>query len=180
LLWERFSRITENENRFHFRTGGYSIPKPVSSTDQGLPPNYRTVLDVVEEAGAGSHLTAQEIWVRARALQPRIGFATVHRGLIRLYELGAVMKIDVPGEPSAVYEPAANPHAHFRCTECGSIADLDYAVPARTVRALAERHGVAIERETVTFSGRCADCARAAGRRVSLASAGRRPGFIGV
>jgi Fe2+ or Zn2+ uptake regulation protein len=130
----------------------------VSSIDQGLPPNYRTVLDVVEEAGPGSHLAAQEIWVRARARQPRIGFATVHRGLIRLHELGAVMKIDVPGEASAVYEPAASPHAHFRCTDCGSITDLDFAVPRATVRALAQRHGVAIERETVTFTGRCAGC----------------------
>jgi Fe2+ or Zn2+ uptake regulation protein len=116
------------------------------------------VLDVVEQAGPGSHLTAQDIWVRARALAPRIGFATVHRGLIRLHELGAVMKIDVPGEASAVYEPAASPHAHFRCTGCGAIADLDYAVPAETVRELALRHGVAIEREAVTFTGRCAGC----------------------
>ena len=138
--------------------GGYPIPKPVSSTVQGLPPNYRTVLDVVEEAGPGGHLTAQEIWVRARALQPRIGFATVHRGLIRLHELGAVMKIDVPGEASAVYEPPASPHAHFRCIRCGAISDFDYAVPAQTLRRLAERHRVAIEREAVTFSGRCANC----------------------
>jgi len=42
---------------------------------------------------------------------------------------------------------------------CGSIADLDFAVPAGTIRALAQRHGVAIERETVTFTGRCANCA---------------------
>ena len=140
-------------------TGGYPIHTTVSSIDQELPPNYRTVLDVVEEAGPGSHLTAQQIWVRARARQPRIGFATVHRGLIRLHELGAVMKIDVQGEASAVYEPAASPHAHFRCTICGSIADLDYAVPPRTLRALAERHGVTIEREAITFTGRCAACA---------------------
>ncbi|MEA2786836.1 MAG: Fur family transcriptional regulator, ferric uptake regulator [Candidatus Eremiobacteraeota bacterium] len=130
----------------------------MSSIDQGLPPNYRTVLDVVEEAGRGSHVTAHDIWVRARALQPRIGFATVHRGLIRLHELGAVMKIDVPGGASAVYEPAASPHAHFRCTVCGAITDLEYAVPAQTVRRLAERHGVAIEGEAVTFTGHCADC----------------------
>ena len=130
----------------------------MSSSVQALPPNYRTVLDVVEEAGPGSHVTAQEIWVRARALQPRIGFATVHRGLIRLHELGAVMKIDVPGEASAVYEPAARPHAHFRCASCGAIDDLDYSVPPQTLRALAERHGIAIERETVTFTGRCAAC----------------------
>jgi Fe2+ or Zn2+ uptake regulation protein len=158
LLCEPFSRITECENRFHTRAGGSSIPKPVSSTALGLPPNYRTVLDVVEEAGPGSHVTAQEIWMRARALQPRIGFATVHRGLIRLHELGAVMKIDVPGEASAVYEPAASPHAHFRCDDCGAISDLEYAVPAQTVRRLAERHGVAIEGEAVTFTGRCASC----------------------
>lgn len=136
----------------------------MSSTDQAaprdpaLPPNYRTVLDVVETAGPGSHLTAQEIWVRARALQPRIGFATVHRGLGRLHELGAVMKIDVPGEASAVYEPTASPHAHFRCTGCGAIEDFAYALPAETVRALAERHGVAIEHEAITFTGRCKRC----------------------
>jgi Fe2+ or Zn2+ uptake regulation protein len=127
--------------------------------DGALPPNYRTVLQVVEQAGPASHLTAQAIWMRARALQPRIGFATVHRALIRLHELGAVMKIDVPGEASAVYEPAARAHAHFRCTACGTIADLDYTVPADTIRELAERHGVAIERETITFTGRCANCA---------------------
>jgi Fe2+ or Zn2+ uptake regulation protein len=144
----------------------------VSSTVQRLPPNYRTVLDVVEDAGPGSHVTAQQIWVRARALQPRIGFATVHRALTRLHELGAVMKIDIPGEVSTVYEPAASQHAHFRCTGCGAITDLAYAVPAQTVRRLAERHGVAIEGEVVTFTGRCASCGLAeAPARLRIAQA---------
>jgi Fe2+ or Zn2+ uptake regulation protein len=116
------------------------------------------VLSVVDAAGPGSHLSAQEIWVRAREIQPRIGFATVHRSLLRLHELGSVMKIDVPGEASAVYEPAASPHAHFRCTDCGAIHDLAYAVPAATRRALAAKHGIAIDDETVTFAGLCGDC----------------------
>jgi Fe2+ or Zn2+ uptake regulation protein len=116
------------------------------------------VLQVVEEAGPGSHLTAAQIWERARSLQPRLGFATVHRSLIRLHELGDVLKIDVPGEASAVYEPAAGQHAHFRCTRCGAIHDLDFALPAATLRQLSADHGVAIERETVTFSGICAAC----------------------
>ena len=120
-----------------------------------LPPNYRTVLDVVRQAGPASHLTAQEIWQRARGAQPRIGFATVHRALIRLHETGAVMKVDVPGGASAVYEPAASPHAHFRCTVCGAISDVDYVVPAPAVHELAVRHGVAIDFEEVTFMGRC-------------------------
>jgi Fe2+ or Zn2+ uptake regulation protein len=135
-----------------------ALAAPSKGPEPALPPNYRTVLEVVDAAGPGSHLTAQEIWVRARALQPRIGFATVHRGLIRLHQLGAVMKIDVPGAASAVYEPAARPHAHFRCAACGAIDDLDYAVPPQALHALAERYGIAIERETVTFTGRCAAC----------------------
>ena len=129
------------------------------SSATALPANYRTVLDVVADAGRGSHLTAQEIWMRARVVQPRIGFATVHRGLLRLHEMGAVMKIDVPGEASAVYEPAAAPHAHFRCVGCGAIRDLAYAVPKATVRALAAHHNLAIDAEAVTFTGRCARCA---------------------
>ncbi len=120
-----------------------------------LPPNYRIVLDVVEHAGPGSHLTAHEIWLRARGTQPRIGFATVHRALIRLHEGGAVMKVDVPGGASTIYEPAAGPHAHFRCTVCGAVSDIDYAVPRATLRELGRRHGVAIDFEDVTFTGRC-------------------------
>ena len=124
-----------------------------------LPPNYRTVLDVVDSAGPGSHLTAQEIWRRAREVQPRIGFATVHRALARLHEGAAVMKVVVPGGASTVYEPAASVHAHFRCAACGAITDVDYAVPGTTLREIARRHGVAIESEEVTFTGRCAACA---------------------
>jgi Fe2+ or Zn2+ uptake regulation protein len=137
---------------------GYTRSLPMSTTELALPPNYRTVLDVVEEAGPGAHLSAQAIWLRARDRQARIGFATVHRGLARLHELGVVLKIDVAGEASAVYEPAARPHAHFRCTVCGSIADLDYAVAPHALADLALRHGIAIERETISFAGRCKDC----------------------
>jgi Fe2+ or Zn2+ uptake regulation protein len=125
----------------------------------GLPANYRTVLGVVEQAGMGTHLSAQDIWLRARTLQPRLGFATVHRSLARLVELGAVMKLDVPGTAGAVYEPGGSPHAHFRCTECGAIADFAFAVPADALRALAAEHHVAIDSETVTFTGRCQNCA---------------------
>jgi hypothetical protein len=75
------------------------------STPQ-LPANYRVILDVVNEYGAGRHATAQEVFMRARELRPGIGFTTVHRGLARLHELGHVLKLDITGEGSAMYEPA--------------------------------------------------------------------------
>jgi Fe2+ or Zn2+ uptake regulation protein len=128
------------------------------SSDQRLPANYRVVLDVVNAIGPGSHATAQEIYIRARARQARIGFATVHRSLARLSELGYVLKLDIPGAPSAIYEPATAPHAHFRCTACGAIADLDFALPQATRETIAAQHGMRIDHEAVTFAGTCRDC----------------------
>jgi len=130
----------------------------MTTTELVLPPNYRTVLDVLVDAAPGTHLSAQEVWLRARERRPRIGFATVHRGLTRLHRLGAVMKLEVPGEASAVYEPATTPHAHFVCSACGQLADLDFALGEETRRELAARYAVEIEHAAVTFTGRCAAC----------------------
>jgi Fe2+ or Zn2+ uptake regulation protein len=131
----------------------------VAQTVRRLPANYQAVLDVVQAAGPGSHLSAQQIWERARAAKPRIGFATVHRGLARLHRAGSILKIELPGEASTLYEPAVHPHAHFRCTGCGALNDVDYEVPAAATDELGRRHRCTIDAASVYFSGRCAACA---------------------
>jgi Fe2+ or Zn2+ uptake regulation protein len=130
----------------------------MSSSTPRLPDNYRLILDVVNEYGAGRHATAQDVFMRARALRPGIGFTTVHRGLARLHELGHVLKLEITGEGSALYEPVTQTHAHFRCTACGAVADIDYASDDRTRAALEARHGLAIRGESITFSGLCRSC----------------------
>lgn len=127
-----------------------------------LPRNYWTILEAVRAVEPGQHLSAQDVYLRARAVQPKLGFATVHRGLARLQELGYVLKLDVPGAASAMYEPAASPHAHFRCIDCGTIRDVEFRVPDQQIAALAAQLGVQIAAESTTFSGRCAACAGAA------------------
>jgi Fe2+ or Zn2+ uptake regulation protein len=124
-----------------------------------LPRNYLTILDAVASAPRGEHLTAHEVFVRARTAQPKIGFATVHRALARLGELGHVHKVDVPGAASAVYERMAEPHAHFRCTRCGRIQDVAFSVPHEMLTALAAQHQLEIAAESTTFAGCCAHCA---------------------
>jgi len=130
----------------------------VARTGRSLPPNYQAVLDVIECAGPGSHLSTYQIWERARKVKPRIGFATVHRGLARLHGSGSIMKIDPPGEASTFYEPVSHDHAHFRCSSCGTIDDLAYEVPMTTIAELGQRHGWTIDAASVYFSGRCATC----------------------
>lgn len=124
-----------------------------------LPKNYALIRDVVYEDGRGTHRTAADIYLAARNRRPRLGFATVHRGLIRLCALGEIHKIDVPHGDAAWYEPPSPPHAHLLCDGCGALVDVEYAIPERTLRSIAEREGVRIEAETVTFRGLCRGCA---------------------
>jgi Fur family ferric uptake transcriptional regulator len=129
-----------------------------SSVQPSLPKNYQLIYEIVEEGGAGCHLTPAEIYAKAVERRPGIGFSTVYRGLVRLRDLGLVSELYVPGVDAATFEPSGPRHAHFRCTECGGIEDVPYAIPARTIRALALEHGLQIESERVTFEGRCKAC----------------------
>lgn len=131
---------------------------PVPAAQPPLPKNYRLIYEIVEASGIGRHLTPSQIYAKAYRRRPGIGFSTVYRGLERLRDLGLVSELHVPGADSAAYEPSGPRHAHFRCSACGAIEDVEYAIPARTLKTLGLAHGLSIESERVTFAGRCAAC----------------------
>ncbi|MBV9718480.1 MAG: transcriptional repressor [Candidatus Eremiobacteraeota bacterium] len=131
-----------------------------SSLQPSLPKNYALIYDIVKKSGVGCHLTSAEIYGKALERRPGIGFSTVYRGLARLRDLGLVSELSVPGADAATYEPSGKPHAHFRCSECGEIEDVAFAIPSRTIHALASQNGFKIDSERVTFIGRCSACAR--------------------
>jgi len=122
-----------------------------------LPKNYELLLNIVESVPA-THQTVYDVFVEARRRQPTIGYATVHRGLTRLCELGAILKVDMPGAEAAWYEPAAAPHAHLLCDVCHRVSDVAYQMPAALLADIAERGGVEIGSEIVVFRGRCHTC----------------------
>jgi len=125
---------------------------------QRLPKNYALIRDIVLEDGRGTHRTAHDVYVAARARQPQIGFATVHRGLIRLCELNEIIRVEVAHGEAAWYEPPAPPHAHLLCDACGALVDIEYATSDRILRSIADREGVRIGGEVLTFSGLCRNC----------------------
>jgi Fe2+ or Zn2+ uptake regulation protein len=126
-----------------------------------LPKNYALVRDIVAQSGHGSHQTASDIYLRARKLKPSIGLTTVHRGLTRLSEMGEIMKVQLADADAAWYEPVTQAHAHLLCRRCGSISDVGYATAARTLQSVADRAGVRIDGESITFRGLCRRCAGA-------------------
>jgi Fur family ferric uptake transcriptional regulator len=129
-----------------------------SASRAPLPKNYQLIADIVNESGPGRHLTMSDVFARAAAQRPGIGYSTVYRGLVRLRDLGMIAEIVVPGADSATYEPVGPRHAHVRCVACGSIHDVAYAISPRVLRTVARETGFAIDSGDVTFTGRCEAC----------------------
>jgi len=123
-----------------------------------LSKNHRVVLDVVREQGHGRHLSMAELYELARVARPGIGFTTVYRALLRLRDQGLVAEITLPGAGAAFYELANDPHAHFRCTDCGRVDDVPFTLHDAIVSDLAAKIAAQVSAATVSLEGRCANC----------------------
>lgn len=80
----------------------------------------RAVLEALREAGG--HLTAEELFTRAREKLPGISRATVYNNLHALEEEQCIRRI--AGRDADFYDKAYEPHPHLICTRCARITDL--------------------------------------------------------
>ena len=69
------------------------------------------------------HMTAEEIYLRARERMPSLARGTVYRNLGVLAEEGKIRKLEMPDAP-ARYDRTHSPHPHLVCERCGCVEDL--------------------------------------------------------
>ncbi len=126
-----------------------------------LPPNYQLVYEVVRAQKPGVHAAAGDVFARAKAVKPSLGYSTVYRALDRLCELRLVLQLHVPGFNAALYEPARSEHAHFVCRGCGRIEDIECALPVGQIASAVAARAGEIDDITLTVHGRCGACREA-------------------
>ena len=74
-----------------------------------------------------NHPGADEVYARVRGRLPRISLATVYRNLELMASKGLIRRLD-PGAGSRRFDPVVQTHGHFRCTACGRLEDLPFAL----------------------------------------------------
>lgn len=104
-----------------------------------------------------SHPTAAQIHERLSAGRSGVSLATVYRNLELLVAEGRVREVPCERGP-ARYDGNVEPHHHFSCEDCGSIADVGLPTPRGLVSRLARDHALRAERVSITFHGRCPAC----------------------
>jgi Fur family transcriptional regulator, peroxide stress response regulator len=123
--------------------------------DCRLTPQRRAVLVAVRDSH--DHLSASEIWERARALQPRISFATVYNAVRYLCDAGLLLHIPF-GDGASLYDARTDRHDHALCTRCGHIVDFAAPFVKDIAARAASETGFTATEICVTMRGTCPDC----------------------
>lgn len=106
------------------------------------------------------HPTASEVFMRAKHQMPGISLATVYNCLETLSQSGLVKQVNVAREASR-YCPNLRPHAHFFCSRCQEVYDIDLRREASAVTAWDLPEGSTVDHVDVAMKGLCPKCSSA-------------------
>jgi Fur family ferric uptake transcriptional regulator len=109
-------------------------------------------------AGRG-HVSAEDLFQRARAKQPHVGFATVYRTLKHLSQCGLARELDF-GDGRVKYEPEFNRqhHDHMICTQCGTYIEFMNPQIEELQEQVSKKHGFKITSHRMQLYGLCQKC----------------------
>jgi len=120
-----------------------------------LTAQRRVVAQTLE--GIHVHLTAEQVYQRARARLPEISRATVYNTLNQFCALGEVREITLDDGPKRYDPNAGQHHQHLICERCRTVRDV---IPRGAVALpQKERHGFSVGTVEVVFRGLCPACA---------------------
>ena len=112
------------------------------------------ILNVLQ--ASHGHLTAEEIFVRARQTMPNIARGTVYRNLKLMEQSGEVGRLEV-SDGSDLYDRTPTPHGHLLCDGCGTLSDVPVV---GLVKELETAIGTEVRGYQLTIRYLCPACRR--------------------
>lgn len=110
---------------------------------------------------AAGHLKVEELLERVRAVDARVGQATVYRTMKLLTECGLAQPRQF-GDGHTRYEPTLphddEHHDHLICTRCQQIVEFVDREIERLQEQIAARHGFTLSDHKMELYGLCAGC----------------------
>ncbi len=130
----------------------------MSNTDiknLGLTRQREVVLQVIREAD--DHLTANEVFDKAKGLLPTISFATVYNSLRFLKDAGHIAEVNF-GSGASRFDRKLTRHDHAICNKCGKLVDLELDFPGELIQTAAAASNFTPETLEFTLRGLCPEC----------------------
>lgn len=127
----------------------------VNIKDLGLTKQREAILQVIRDEP--EHLTANDVFDKAKQILPGISFATVYNSLRYLKDAGLIAEISF-GSGASRFDSKLTRHDHAICSKCGKLVDMELDLPAELVNRAAEFSRFKLESLELTLRGLCPDC----------------------
>lgn len=116
----------------------------------------QAILDLL--AASPEHMSAEEIYQKARKTQPNISLGTVYRNLDTLSEQGVIIRTSF-ADGKARYEMAGmDHHHHLICLQCGEIKDLVQCPMAPALQTELQEADFEVVQHQFEVYGYCRKC----------------------
>jgi len=125
--------------------------------DRGLRRTNQRSAIIGAAFSSNEHFTAEELLVRARAIDRSVSRATVYRTLPLLVESGLLRELDLGGG-TAVYDPnfVERPHHnHLICVDCQKIIEFEDTNMELLENCMARRLGFSPTNKSVKIEAHC-------------------------
>lgn len=126
---------------------------------KGLKNTNQRMLILKEFLEQASHLSTEELYLKVRSKNPRIGYATVHRTLKLFAECGIAAERNF-GDGQGRFEliHGEEHHDHLICTRCGLIIEFENSQIEKLQNEVARKHRFTIDNHRLELYGLCSDC----------------------
>jgi len=138
--------------------GRSEIAELLRARGSRITPQRQAILAIIEDHGG--HLSADEIYHRARRELPRLSLSTVYRTLDLLKGLDLVSELHLDGDHYR-YEAQSDEHQHLVCLGCGQVIEFQCGHCHSVHEKLATEHGFRIAGSRVELFGYCEACSKA-------------------
>ena len=136
-------------------SGGLEFASQLRSRGFRVTAQRMAVLHVLRQSR--THLSAPQIWQRARRSLPGLTETTVYRTLDFLSRNGLAWLIRTD-KGHLVYEIAGTRHHHIICRQCGSQIEVKHALVKNIYAKLEVASGYRLADDHLTLFGLCPNC----------------------
>lgn len=143
-----------NLERLRDDLNAYMTKRGLRSTEQ-----RRLIIDTFFDSG--EHITIDSLLKQVRAVDSRVGYATVYRTMKLLTDSGIVQEHKF-GDGFTRYELSDEEahHDHLICVECGKITEFEEPAIEKLQERIAERYKFEVRAHKHELYGVCSDCQR--------------------
>lgn len=127
----------------------------LSARGYKITPQRRIIMEIL--GNSDRHLTAEEIGMQVKEIEPSISLATVYRNLNLLVDLKMVSRLHIHDGPVR-YELHGGHNHHLVCMACGAAVKLGVCPMQGEVKRIVDETGFEVSSHHFEILGYCREC----------------------